>query len=449
MAFITAPDFRIAAIDWIFRRPAQINTSAWTGRRTVVAEPWHGKWLARVQLAPLSAEHMRYMRSFFAKAKGSINTFRLYASEAPQNDNGAVTVSSTAAAGALTMAITGAATVMKEGQYVTVNGQLLILTADQAGSNITFEPPLRAQATAGTTVVTRRPYALVYLANADAAWGAELGPFYNVAFDVEEAILETDGAAPETVAWTFPANIFGAGDNGGYYNPSVLSSVWEDSARTTPASVNGPVGCLDDLSGKGNHLLQATTSLKPILRQTGSLYWLESDGVDDIMASAASVTFTSPAYAVAALKTLADTGSSSFWDTFGAFDATSSRVSVGIRSQNTGLHVQIAASRFNAGTSVIAETTPAITIADAYILENSTSVSAVVVFVQNVSGTTRTTTNSLAISGPDAIVLKLFPQQASVFGRAFYGGLIINRAPTAGEKTSVRTLIGALGGVTI
>lgn len=77
-----------------------------------------------------------------------------------------------------------------------------------------------------------------------------------------------------------PASLFG-GAQGAYYDPSDLASMWQDSARTVPAVVDQPVGAIDDRSGNGNHAVQATTAAKPILRQSGALYWLEFDGVDD------------------------------------------------------------------------------------------------------------------------------------------------------------------------
>ena len=51
---------------------------------------------------------------------------------------------------------------------------------------------------------------------------------------------------------------------------------------------------IDDLTVKhlaGNHASQATTASKPILRQSGALYYLEFDGVDDGLATAA-INFT-------------------------------------------------------------------------------------------------------------------------------------------------------------
>lgn len=198
MAFVTAPDFRIRQIEWSLDRPAQVNTSEWTGKRTAVAEPWHGKWRARAELAAVQGEAgVRALRAFLVSTKGVLATFRLYATIEAQNANSGVTVSSTAAAGATTMAITGASTTLLAGQFVTVNGQLLCLTANQSGSNITFEPPLRVQATSSTKVVTSRPYALVAMADSRSGWSVGQFRMHSITIDVEEVILGTDGSVPE------------------------------------------------------------------------------------------------------------------------------------------------------------------------------------------------------------------------------------------------------------
>lgn len=207
--FIVAPDFHspgfgVARIAWELDSPAQANLSRWTGRRTVVADPWHRKWSAKVALCPVVGDsNIRAMRSFLARCKGSIATFRLYATEGPQNANVDVTVmDAQGAAGSTAFTLTGLSSAMLEGQMITVSGQLLALTrvgypvgADQA---VYFEPPLRQSAPAGTPVVTARPYALAHMAEATAGWSVEPGAVYGISFDVEEAILEADGTAPES-----------------------------------------------------------------------------------------------------------------------------------------------------------------------------------------------------------------------------------------------------------
>ncbi|WP_172332551.1 hypothetical protein [Mangrovicoccus sp. HB161399] len=66
------------------------------------------------------------------------------------------------------------------------------------------------------------------------------------------------------------------------YDPSDLSTLWQDSAGTIPVTADGdPVGRMDDKSGNGNHLLQATAAARPVYHTSGGLHWLSSDGVDD------------------------------------------------------------------------------------------------------------------------------------------------------------------------
>ena len=64
----------------------------------------------------------------------------------------------------------------------------------------------------------------------------------------------------------------------GVYDPDDQSTLYEDSAGTTQASVGGPVGRVEDVSGNGNHATQSTTADKPTLREdaNGRLY-LEFD----------------------------------------------------------------------------------------------------------------------------------------------------------------------------
>lgn len=62
-----------------------------------------------------------------------------------------------------------------------------------------------------------------------------------------------------------PATLFSAGEPGGWYDPSDLSTMFQDTAGTTPVTATGQtVGLLLDKSGRGNHLTQATAASRPI-----------------------------------------------------------------------------------------------------------------------------------------------------------------------------------------
>lgn len=100
-----------------------------------------------------------------------------------------------------------------------------------------------------------------------------------------------DGASEGAPApWT-PASLFAASEQGAWYDPSDLSTMFQDLAGTVPAAVDSPVGKRLDKSGNGNHWTAQNTSARPILRLTGGLYSLQWDGVDD-SGSTPSIDFT-------------------------------------------------------------------------------------------------------------------------------------------------------------
>lgn len=66
-----------------------------------------------------------------------------------------------------------------------------------------------------------------------------------------------------------------------WLEPSDLATVFSDDAGTTPAAVDGVVGRLADKSGNNLHATQAAT--KPTLRQSGAVYGVEFDAVDDFL----------------------------------------------------------------------------------------------------------------------------------------------------------------------
>lgn len=90
-----------------------------------------------------------------------------------------------------------------------------------------------------------------------------------------------------------PKSLFASGEQGAWYDPSDLPTLFQDAAGTTPVTAAGqPVGLVRDKSGRGNHASQVTSTMRPILRNSGVLWWLEFDGVDDFLVTG-SVNFTS------------------------------------------------------------------------------------------------------------------------------------------------------------
>jgi hypothetical protein len=63
-----------------------------------------------------------------------------------------------------------------------------------------------------------------------------------------------------------PASMFANGEQGVWYDPGDMSTLFQDSAGTTPVTaVEQPVGRILDKSGRGNHAIQATAAARPVL----------------------------------------------------------------------------------------------------------------------------------------------------------------------------------------
>ncbi len=82
-----------------------------------------------------------------------------------------------------------------------------------------------------------------------------------------------------------PRTLFAASEPGAWYDPSDMSTLFQDSAGTVPVTaVEQPVGRILDKSGRGNHATQATTTKRPVLKiDAGGCYYLSFDGVDDAL----------------------------------------------------------------------------------------------------------------------------------------------------------------------
>lgn len=99
-----------------------------------------------------------------------------------------------------------------------------------------------------------------------------------------------DGAIYVSQAFTpifSPADLFQNNEQGAWYDPSDLSTMFQDSAGTIPVTAIGqPVGRINDKSGNGNNAIQSTAAARPLLQNDGVNNYLAFDGVDDAMATA-------------------------------------------------------------------------------------------------------------------------------------------------------------------
>ena len=88
------------------------------------------------------------------------------------------------------------------------------------------------------------------------------------------------------------SSLFSNGEQGAWYDPSDLSTMYQDAAGTIPVTgVGQPVGKILDKSGRGNHATQSTTATRPTLQQESGKYYLSFDGVDDSLVTG-NINFT-------------------------------------------------------------------------------------------------------------------------------------------------------------
>ena len=80
-----------------------------------------------------------------------------------------------------------------------------------------------------------------------------------------------------------PANLFANGVNGVWFDPSDLSTLFQNSDGTGAPAVGQPVGYMADKSGNGHNATQPTSTKRPILRTANGLYYLEFDGVSSCL----------------------------------------------------------------------------------------------------------------------------------------------------------------------
>jgi hypothetical protein len=96
-------------------------------------------------------------------------------------------------------------------------------------------------------------------------------------------------AAVAATPFDYPA--FLNGRSGAAYDVSRTSTLYSDTAGTTPAVVDGLVGKILDLSGGNFHLIAFSNALRGTLRTSGGKYWIEGP----FCYQAAGLTLGSPA----------------------------------------------------------------------------------------------------------------------------------------------------------
>jgi hypothetical protein len=95
-------------------------------------------------------------------------------------------------------------------------------------------------------------------------------------------LIKTGGGVSFT-----PSLLFASGEQGAWYDPSDLSTLFQDAAATVPVTADSqPVRRVNDKSGRGNHIIAPSDAARPLFRDSGGLRWLQFDGVEDYLVTA-------------------------------------------------------------------------------------------------------------------------------------------------------------------
>ena len=213
MALITVPtNFSFTTVTKFgLDRATNVLRSHYTGQMQRVSYPY-AVWVFEGTLVPYDTGNAAAIRSFFSKLEGQKNSFRLpvpgyVVPQSGYNINLNTTASAVARA---TSVIVGGGVAnglyLVEGDYITINDELKIVTANSPFSNtgtatIAFIPPLRKVVAIGTSVISVNPSMLMTAADDKVAnWGITAPYRHALKLNAVEDISNTIYSPPVFVA---------------------------------------------------------------------------------------------------------------------------------------------------------------------------------------------------------------------------------------------------------
>lgn len=225
-----------------------------------------------------------------------------------------------------------------------------------------------------------------------------------------------------------PASLFGSSDLGSIVDLQNMAMVWQNSTATTPGTVDQPVGCVFDRSGRGNHYYQSDEAKRPTLRRENGKNYLEFTGSQHL------ATFAPLGGAWGATATIA-----------AAFRLTSLADSPNILEVTDGTNRQLLCWRNSIGTGLYSGNfLPAP--ADMLDHVQVAVLGEVDALYQDADAVRTGDAGSMAPSSTAKIVISGDANGSETMRGRWWGGLVINRALTEAEVSKLRTYLGGLQG---
>jgi hypothetical protein len=232
-----------------------------------------------------------------------------------------------------------------------------------------------------------------------------------------------------------PTTLFAGGTLGSWYDPTDLTTMFQDTAGTQPVTATGQrVALLRDKGPSAIHLSQATSAARPIYQVDASNRpYLLFDGVDERMSSASAVSGTLQTLFVGVITT---TNGMVFNTTVGANDRLTVRTATTGTPATVSYYNGAATGKSGSGAATaqlvvgtVNKTGPVITCR----LNGSDQVGTTAV--------TPTATVGTSLGGSTAGTL--------FFGGSLYCAVMIARALTTAERARLETYLGARMGLVL
>ena len=225
-----------------------------------------------------------------------------------------------------------------------------------------------------------------------------------------------------------------------WYNPNVLGSLFQDSGGTTPVTSDGdPVGLMQDLSGEGNHLIQATSGNRPVYRTDGWTRWLEFNGTSHTMATASAVAMTPDCYIAGVFEFVGAAAGGAAVETLFGFGEAGDTNRQAIISRRPAALVAQFSNRFAATPAdpqiVIALASDTPTLFEGFYESGVASL---------IIGEGTPATETRAVTGTASEEINLIKPETPT---NFHGGVIIGQAASADDKELIRDTLKAAAGL--
>ncbi len=234
------------------------------------------------------------------------------------------------------------------------------------------------------------------------------------------------------------AALFGGGEEGFVLDFLATSTTFQErtgASATTPSGTDGPIGTVLDLSGNANHFVAPSDGARPLLRNpSGAVRRANADGVDDFL-NCDSISITgNDIYCAVAMQSISVSAFErliSLGDTSGNEDGNSDlRVSALIRASST--------AAFRATRNATPVNVAIATGVDG-IFEAGYTTSGHYLALDGVDSTISYTKAAFAVSRARIFSHAKTTPDANDYSESFiYRLLLMNRLPSAGERTSIR-----------